>query len=1063
MKFFRTRLLTLCLAGAASAAEPQPKLASGTDAPVPAVQPGAPYSLLSHREAQWYGSSFWTGPEWTRVGKDWQHPGESTPSVRRFLAPRAGRVTIEGRVFKRHLAGDGIRASIRHNDREVWRVELAGKDDQGVEPKLTLDVKQGDALRFVVDKRGSIACDTTGWDPVIAYAGGERFQASASFAAKKQGAGGWYYETGGEGKPAAPAAPSLLGSTSFPEPPTVALPAAAADELLVRDWLAQRGSTSLSAACRLELARAERILGRMSNRLEVAARARWSKTLAEWRDRLEGPANDDSYLGLRRMKRELLFADPEIDFTRLLCIDNPYVHGSEAIHEIRHRNEDTATPGGRLLILDGLRPDARVRKLAPQGAPAAFWRPDLSFDGTKLLFCMKASDQPAYHLYEVGLDGTGWRQITEGDYNDLDPIYAPDGGIIFSTTRCNHYLRCGGSKFRMFILARCDRDGRNIYFISANNEADYVPSFLPDGRVIYTRWEYVDKDVLRVQSLWTVNPDGTGANTFWGNQSKWPDMLLNARAIPGSSKVVFNAVGHHDAYAGPLGVIAPGEGTNYPDGLYNLTPHVPWAEVGAGPADKPYNAEFQAPSCFSAFQTPFPVSKDLLLVSARVGRPVATHRDPNLSWFQLYLMDYDGNMELLYKGAFNVLHAQPIRARALPHVIPSSVRWPGKMITADQSPTHGVLLSADVYEGSGIPRGLVKALRVLEIDSQSYCDGVRSTNTEANLYRAKGAFPNYNLSGETPTSFLYDDATKRILGTVPVEADGSVHFKVPPVRPVYFQLLDEKGRCLQTMRSFTHVMPGETRGCVGCHETSSATPYAKSFLAVNRPPSEIAPPPWGDETVSFPRFVQPVLDHHCVECHGGKEPKAGLDLTHRTEPGTQLSWPYVKLVFGHNPKTSADLPRASIAGPIFPYHVYPNPALKFPTEDTVVPALTAMSYRSRLIEIATSGEHHDVRVSPAEEARLVAWVDALCPYLGLEEILVEPDIAPKDYFAQAEFRGLSFPPKMRTAPFIHRAFAQDDFRTQFDRLPKDAAGNVLPSVEIKNGKRTYRIPTNESP
>jgi len=1037
--------------------------------------PGLRTPPLSYHTEEWYGSTFWAGSQWTRVGKDWQHPDVETPSVRRFSVPRDGRVNISGRVFKLHLEGDGIRASILHNEREVWKAEIEGKDHKGVESKLTLDVKQGDALRFVVHKRVGIACDTTGWDPVIAYADGERFQASSSFAAHKQGAGGWFYEALGHTtksarkKSGARSSP-LLSTETMPEPPTVALSSTDADKLLVVDWQAQRGTTDCAAACRQELARAERILTRISERLAPTARAKWQQTLAEFRQR---PTNEDTYLALRRMKRELLLADPEIDFSQIICIDNPYVHGSEAIHEVRHRNEDTATPGGRLLLLDGLRPDAAVRKLAPRGAPASFWRPDVSFDGRRVLFCMKATNEPAFHLYEVGLDpstplgaGGRWRQITEGDYNDLDPIYAPDGGIIFSTSRCNHYLRCGGSKFRMFILARCDRDGKNIYFISANNEVDYMPAFLPDGRLIYTRWEYVDKDVLRIQSLWTVNPDGTAANAFWGNQSKWPDMLLNPRAIPGTTKVIFNATGHHDAYAGPLGIIVPGEGMNYPDGLYNLTPHVPWAEVGNGPAEKTNTAEFVAPACFGAYLAPFPISKDLLLVSARVGPPLPTGSQPELPYFQLYLMDFDGNMELLYKGAYNVLHAQPVRPRAPPRVIPSTVRWPGKMTAPDQQPEPGVLLSADIYEGSGIPRGLVKSLRVLEIESQSWCDGKRSTGAEASLYRSKGAFPNYTLAGETPTSFLYDDATKRILGTVPVESDGSVHFKLPPVRSVYFQLLDERGRCLQTMRSFTHIMPGEKRGCVGCHQTRGVTPGLKPCIAANRAPSEITPPPWGDATISFPRFVQPILDKHCVKCHGstalttggGKEPKAGLDLTHRTEPGTLLSWPYVKLVFGNNPKTIADLPNTTIAGPIFPYHVYPNPEVNFPTEDTVVPPLTAMSYRSKLIAIATSGKHNGVRVSPEEEARLVAWVDALCPYLGLEEIIAQPDIAPPDYYAQGVYKGLSFPSKMCTAPVVHKAFCQDDFKTQADRQPKDAAGQPLPSFEMKDGKRIYHIP-----
>jgi hypothetical protein len=171
-----------------------------------------------------------------------------------------------------------------------------------------------------------------------------------------------------------------------------------------------------------------------------------------------------------------------------------------------------------------------------------------------------------------------------------------------------------------------------------------------------------------------------------------------------------------------------------------------------------------------------------------------------------------------------------------------------------------------------------------------------------------------------------------------------------------------------------------------------------------------------------------------------------------------LSWPYVRLVFGNNPRTVADLPKTSIAGPIFPYHTYPNPEVKFPTEDTVVPPMTAMSYRSKLVEVATSGKHNNVKVSPEEEARLVAWVDALCPYLGVEEIIGVPDIAEKDYFEQGVYRGLSYASKMQTMPFVHKAFCQDGFDTQLDRLPKDPAGNPLPAVEIKDGKRIYRMP-----
>jgi hypothetical protein len=844
--------------------------------------------------------------------------------------------------------------------------------------------------------------------------------------------------------------------------------AAPYSESVKNEWLLQRGDNTVTAAKVWdEWTRTERILRRqIAESQPGAADRRVRLTALTLRlDAITEKTAEALYLDIRALKRECLLGDTGIDFKSILCIDNPYVQGSEAFHEIRHRTENCATPGGRLLVLDGLGPDAPVRILAPQErASAAFWRPDLSFDGTRVLYCMKLTNEPAYHLYETGIDGTGTRQITKGSYNDLDPIYLPDGHIVFSTSRCNQFLRCGDSKFRMFILARCDREGKNIYFISANNEADFTPALLPDGRILYTRWEYVDREVNRLQSLWTVNPDGTGATAYWGNQSYWPDMQLNARPIPGTQRVLLHTPGHHAIYDGPLAVIDQAEGMNYPDGVYNLTPHIPWAEVGKGPADQSYRTDFQAPVCYTAFQTPFPISKNLFLVSARCGQSTVLANDKAPGLFNLYLMDYDGNMELLAAGKYNILHAQPVRPRPRPTIIPSTVKWPGKMLTADQKPEDGLVYSANVCEGTTIPPGIVKALRVIEIGAITYsdCAGWRSSIRESEPYRRAGAVPGrVMLPGSPAMSFLYDEGPKRILGTVPVEADGSIYFKLPSVRSVFFQLLDTQGRCLQTMRSFTHVMPGEARGCVGCHETTRDAPNpstAANTLAMRRPPSTLIPPPWGDATVSFPRFVQPILDRYCIRCHGGEKPKSGLNLTHRTEPERTISWPYVLLVFGKEPKDLADSVQKTIAGPLFPYHAYPNPAWKVVTQDTVVPPMTAMSYKSKLIQIATSGKHHEVKVTPREEAQLVAWVDALCPYLGLEELLVRPDMDQENYFKVDMYRGLSYAARLATAPVVHKAFCQDGFEHQDDRLPKAKDGKVLTSVYYEGDRVHYRIP-----
>lgn len=160
-------------------------------------QDGARYRELTYRNDTWHGSTYWTGPDWTRVGKDWQHSGNSTPSVRRFRAPRDGRVNITGRVYKADTnngGGDGVRLSIRHGGQTVWDAEIDGGDDRGVEPDVTLDIHEGDAIRFVVHKRGQISYDTTHWDPVVTYADGQHSQASEGFSTNRQGDSDWFYE-----------------------------------------------------------------------------------------------------------------------------------------------------------------------------------------------------------------------------------------------------------------------------------------------------------------------------------------------------------------------------------------------------------------------------------------------------------------------------------------------------------------------------------------------------------------------------------------------------------------------------------------------------------------------------------------------------------------------------------------------------------------------------------------------------------------------------------------------------------------------------------------------------
>ncbi len=778
-----------------------------------------------------------------------------------------------------------------------------------------------------------------------------------------------------------------------PETPvTRTLTAIETRQVLERDWLHQARQNPTPELIRSEI----QWTHELAQRIQVAHQSDVDfepefvelKKLSQQAKTITG-TSPELYYRVRELKRGIMFKNPVLDFDKVLFVDMPFPQGSEWRHETRHRLGYMAVPGARLLVLEGLGPDGKLKQLMPQ-APlhGAFWRPDVSFDGTRIVFSFKPHNEKSFHLYEINADGTGLVQLTDGPFDDFDPVYLPDEKhLIFSTTRAHTYVRCMPPT-SSFVLARCERDGSNMYFISANNEPDYLPSVMNDGRILYTRWEYTDKPLWRAQKLWTVHPDGTQVVMFWGNQSVWPDVTKDARSIPGSRRVMFTGSAHHDWFAGSVGIIDPDTGLNFPHGLTKVTADVAWPECGNGSVDPVESTRYHASGDYPAYYSPYPLSDQDFLVSAqREGK------------FVLYLMDVDGNRELVYEGAHQIFHPIPLKPRTKPPVIPDQVAWPE--LAERDSPKPGVIYSGDVYAGAPAElRGKARFLRIFSIDAKTY------------TYWYKRPY----ISTGPVVSAVQSEGVKRLLGTVPIEQDGSVAFKAPAGLSLHFQLLDEQQRAMQTMRSFVNVMPGEYRGCLGCHESHSRAPETVGQpRALKTAPHAITAPPWPDQTVSYPRYVQPVLDRYCGKCHQGEgEGCKVLDLTERPSPPV-FTEPYLTLIgrpsWG-SPYQPPENPPAGFGiagclmvegfGTVDPQaYVTPEP-------------MTSLSYRSQLIELVSSGKHHGVKVDEISRLRLIAWVDAMCPYMGDEEIREIPD----PVFQGVEW--LAVRPRIASAPRIVR-------------------------------------------
>jgi len=471
----------------------------------------------------------------------------------------------------------------------------------------------------------------------------------------------------------------------------------------------------------------------------------------------------------------------------------------------------------------------------------------LSYDAKTVYFAFaeRAPTKPDYHsaerrcfhLFSVNTDGTDLRQLTFGPDDDFDPCPLPDGSLAFMSTRRGGFGRCHNpwEPLPTYTLHCLSPDGA-VRTLSWHETNEWHPWVLNDGRIVYTRWDYVDRSAANFHGLWVCNPDGSDPSSLFGNYTMRINACYQPRSIPGSERLVFVAGAHHADVGGALVMLDPRRaaldvehGEDSLAAIEVLTPEVCFPEAPGWPS--------------SYYHSPWPLSEDCYLVSYSPdplpGMGPGEERDTKTG---LYYFDRFGNLELLYRDpAISCMYPMLLTPREKPPVLPSQL--------ASEMGDEGEFLLADVRRSLFPlpPDRPVKQLRVFQVLP-------KTGNHVANQPRL---------------GYANAESARMLLGTVPVESDGSAYFRAPARKPLYFQAVDAEGQAVQSMRSVTYLQPGERVGCIGCHEPGGDTPRTIVSLAAQRPPSRIEPGPEGSKPMSFARLVQPVIDRHCVSCHDG--------------------------------------------------------------------------------------------------------------------------------------------------------------------------------------------------
>lgn len=656
--------------------------------------------------------------------------------------------------------------------------------------------------------------------------------------------------------------------------------------------------------------------------------------LPDLRKRLaEGdPAAEKDAAEILAFQREALLANPLLDFDRLLLVKR--AANRLALPQNWESNSSIPRQGidNEIAILRNLRGIPELEKVYQPLKTRFVGDLTLHFDAARFLFS-SIGENGRWGVFEMNVSGGAPRQlplIPDADVDNYTACYLPDDSIVFTSTAPFIGVPCVRGSSHVAHLYRYWPDTGKIRRLTFDQEHNWCPTVMPDGRLLYLRWEYSDLPHYVARILFTMNPDGTNQREFYGSGSYWPNAFFYAKPMPGDSGKVAGIVGGHHGVPrmGELVIIDPSQGRFEADGVVQRIP-------GYGKRVKPVVLDNLVDNSWPKFLHPVPLSDKYVLAACK---PTPT------SLWGIYLVDVFDNITLIREEpGFALLEPVPLQSSARPPVIPDVVK------SGEQTARMQI---ADIYRGpglQGVPRGTIKRLRLFTYDFSYQNIG--------------GQWDRVGLDGPWDI--------KRIIGTVPVEADGSANFEVPANLPISMQPLDEKGRAVALMRSWTTAMPGEVQTCVGCHEKQNSTPVLQAAgAAMRNPPAKIAPFYGPMRGFHFDREVQPVLDRHCIACHDGKPRDDGKQLPDfRRGP----------LVFAG--EREVKFPPAYVALKAY---------VRNPTMENDIHVLLPYEFHastSELVQMLEAG-HHGVQLDAESWDRLNTWIDLNTPAWGTWEEMV---------------------------------------------------------------------------